>query len=223
MIRALIFDFDGLILDTETTEYRAWQEIYAQFGCALPLDSWIAAIGLAWGTFDPHHQLEATLGRSLDRETLRKQRHARFLELVTAEPVLPGVLDYLHTAQRLGISLAVASSSPRHWVVGHLDRLGLTGHFHAILSADDIPLAKPHPDLYLAALAALGVHAEEAIALEDSPNGITAAKRAGLYCVAVPNSLLRALPLELADLRLNSLADLPLEALLAQAAAGANN
>jgi HAD superfamily hydrolase (TIGR01509 family) len=110
--------------------------------------------------------------------------------------------------------LAVASSSPRSWVGGHLERLGIIDHFDHLRCADDVRQVKPDPELYLAALAALGVAAHEAIALEDSPNGVLAAKRAGLFCVAVPNSLTRQMPLDHADRLVDSLADLPLQDLV---------
>ena len=112
------------------------------------------------------------------------------------------------------MKLGMASSSRRKWVNGHLTRLGLIQHFDSIKCADDVQRTKPDPDLYLAALGALGLQGHEAVALEDSPNGIAAAKAAGLFCVAVPNTLTRQLPLDGVDLVLDSLADLPMKDLL---------
>jgi beta-phosphoglucomutase-like phosphatase (HAD superfamily) len=123
--------------------------------------------------------------------------------------------DYVEEADRRKLKLAVASSSGRRWVVGHLERLGVAHRFDAIKTADDVERVKPAPDLYLAAVAALGLKPYEAIALEDAPNGLHAAKRAGLFCVAIPNALTGRLPLDHADLRLVSLAHTPLDALLA--------
>jgi HAD superfamily hydrolase (TIGR01509 family) len=128
--------------------------------------------------------------------------------------VLPGVIDYLDSAEDLGLSLAIASSSPENWVRGHLARLGLYDRFDAIKTADDVKRTKPDPELYFAALNALGVQASEAIVFEDSPNGIRAAKAAGIFAVAVPNKLTAQLKLQEADMRMDSLADLPLKALL---------
>ena len=119
-------------------------------------------------------------------------------------------------AQRLGLRLAVASSSSRAWVGGHLERLGLLDRFACVHCRDGVDRAKPDPALYLTVLRTLGVRLEQAIAFEDSPNGITAAKRAGLFCVAVPNQLTAQLALDHADLRVGCLADLPLDDLLAQ-------
>jgi HAD superfamily hydrolase (TIGR01509 family) len=213
-IRALIFDFDGLILDTEVPEFQSWQEVYQRHGGRLCLETWATCIGTASEVFDPHAHLEAQLGRALDRDTIRAICRQRRDELLARQPVLPGVHEYLADAKRLGLQVGVASSSSRAWVTGHLSRLGLIGHFASIRCADDVLRTKPDPALYQTVVTALGLRPEQAIALEDSPNGILAAKRAGLFCVAVPNALTRQLPLDHADLQLTSLADLTLDRLL---------
>jgi HAD superfamily hydrolase (TIGR01509 family) len=216
MIKALIFDFDGLILDTEVPEYQSWVELYQTYGSKLPLDKWLASIGTT-NAFNPYEYLEQQLGRSIDRAAVRTQRRARFAELMADQTILPGVEDYIVTAKHLGLKLGVASSSPRAWVIGYLSKFGLDTHFDAIRCGDEVKATKPDPALYLAALAALEVEASEAIALEDSPNGILAAKRAGLFSVAIPNALTRQLSLSLADVQISSLADLSLEQMLQRA------
>ena len=216
MIQAVIFDFDGLILDTEAPEFQVWQEIYRSYGCELPLSTWAAAIGTSLDVFDAHTHLETQLGRLLDREPIRELRRQRCAGLLKAQPILPGVEDYIADAKRLSMRLGVASSSSREWVVGHLTRLGLRSHFDCIKCSDDVRRVKPDPALYQAVLDALGLRPEQAIALEDSPNGIAAAKRAGLFCIAVPNPLTCQLPLGQADLQLRSLVELPLQRLLEQ-------
>lgn len=215
MIKALIFDFDGLIFDTEVPDYQSWLEIYQSHGCELPFETWATAIGTSGDAFDPYLFLETQYGQAVERETIRLKRRDRFEELIKEAVALPGVEDYLRTAKRLGLKLAVASSSHHAWVDGYLARLGLIEHFDSIRCADDVRQAKPAPELYLVALEALGVRPKEAIAFEDSPNGVKAAKSAGIFCVAVPNQITRLLPLDHADVQLTSLAEMTLEELIA--------
>ena len=214
-MKLVVFDFDGLILDTEVPVYHAWQELYEVHGHVLPLDEWARCIGTA-DTFDLCGDLAQRVGRVLDAATLRRRHRARTDVFIAEQRVLPGVVERLDEAQALGLTLAVASSSSRAWVEGHLERLGLLGRFHTVRCAGDVPRVKPDPALYRAVLAATGVRAVDAIALEDSPNGVLAAKRAGMACVAVPNPLTARLDLGAADLRLASLADLSLAGLLAR-------
>ena len=212
-MKLVVFDFDGLILDTEVPVYDAWQEIYGDHGVTLAFDKWAQCIGTA-DVFDPCLDLETALGRALDAAALRGRHRARTDALIAAQAVLPGVREYVDEARRLGLRLGVASSSGRRWVEGHLERLQLRERFDVIRCADDVPSVKPDPALYRAVLDAMGVRPEDAVALEDSPNGVLAAKRAGLACVAVPNPLTARLDLSAADLRLASLAELPLPELL---------
>lgn len=216
MIQALIFDFDGLVLDTEQVEFQAWQEVYAEHNTYLPLEQWALCIGGAAELFDVYGYLESLIGRPVQREEIAVKRRRRHLELLAQQSVLPGVEDYLHDAKRLGLKLGMASSSSRNWVVGHLSRLGLLSYFDYIRCGDEVANKKPDPELYLAVLSALDVQTDQAIVLEDSPNGVLAARRAGIFCVAVPNPLTSQLPLDHADLQLASLADMPLEQLLAK-------
>ena len=214
MIQALIFDFDGLIVDTELSAYQTWQDIYKEHDCSLPFETWAACIGGATHLFDPCEYLEAQIGRPVPREELRLRRRQKHVAIVEAQLPLPGVEEYIQGAKRLGLKVGAASSSRHEWVDGHLSRLGLLEHFDCIKCSDDVKHAKPDPELYLAVLDALRVQGNEAIALEDSPNGVRAAQRAGIFCVAVPNPVTRQLSLEHADLRLASLEEMPLEQLL---------
>jgi len=150
----------------------------------------------------------------VDREGLTARQREREAELIAAESALPGVDQYVADAKRLGLKLGLASSSDCPWVYRHLERLGLREQFDSIKCADDVTHVKPSPELYEAVLEELGLGPEEAIAVEDSPHGITSAQAAGLFCVVVPNSLTRQLPTDHADLHLESLADLPLENLV---------
>jgi HAD superfamily hydrolase (TIGR01509 family) len=147
---------------------------------------------------------------------LRARRKQRHFDLVAAQPLMPGIATYLAEGKRRGLTLGLASSSSRGWVVGHLDRLGVTDMFDAIMTRDDVAQVKPDPELYLLALTRLGLESHEAVVFEDAPNGVLAAKRAGIFTIAVPNTLTCELPLDHADLRVTSLADISLRDLLAE-------
>jgi HAD superfamily hydrolase (TIGR01509 family) len=214
MIRALIFDFDGVILETEGPSYLSWVEVYQSFGQMLPFSAWSRNIGTTRGDFDPHLELERQLSRAVDWEPVESRRQASESALIEAQSILPGVEAYLSDARRLGLKIGLASSSSCGWVIGHLTRLGLLEWFDCICAADDVKNIKPDPELYLYVLHQLDVRAGEAIALEDSPIGIRAAKSAGVFCVAIPNPLTNHLPLSEADFQLGSLAEMPLEQLL---------
>ncbi|MBI4558352.1 MAG: HAD-IA family hydrolase [Candidatus Hydrogenedentes bacterium] len=216
-IAALIFDFDGLIIDTEGPDYESWQELFREFGSILPLDVWEDCIGRESGFFDPLDYLEKQIGRAVERDAIAARRRQRYHDLVAHQPVCPGVQDYINEGKRLGLKLAVASSAPRAWVEGHLSRRALLDQFDCIKCTSDGIRPKPNPDLFRATAERLGIGVDCAIVLEDAPNGILAAKRAGMFCVAVPNSVTRRLAMHGADLRLNSLADIPLSQLLAEA------
>jgi HAD superfamily hydrolase (TIGR01509 family) len=214
-MRLVVFDFDGLILDTEVPVYDAWQAIYAEHGHTLDFDKWAQCIG-THDVFDPAEDLAALCGRALDCAALTARHRADCDSLIARETLRPGVRDYVEEARRLGMRLGVASSSSRAWVEGHLTRLGLREHFEVVRCRDDVTVVKPDPALYLAVLDATGIPARDAVAIEDSPNGVRAAKRAGMACVAVPNALTARLDLAHADLRLGSLAEVSLADLLAR-------
>jgi HAD superfamily hydrolase (TIGR01509 family) len=213
-IRALVFDFDGLILETETPAYQSWAEIYREHGHELPRDRWLDYIGREAGWFDALTHLETLVGAPFDRDTVRNRREERKTQLMATLDVMAGIRDYVSEGRRLGLRLGIASSSPRDYVHEHLDRVGLGGGWDVIVCREDAPRAKPAPDLYLRAVELLGVAANEALALEDSPNGIAAAKDAGLWVVAVPNELTAAGDLTRADCQVSSCADLSLTELV---------
>ncbi len=217
MIKAVIFDFDGLIIDTEEPLYRAWQRIYRERGHDLPLDRWLTIIGTSPGPFDPVLDLGIRIGAPLDREELRGLQRRYYLEATAAQQLLPGVAAYLDAARQLDLKVAIASSSSRTWLTEHLERFAIADRFDVIACRDDVTRTKPDPELYLTALRMLGIASDEAIALEDSRNGLTAAKAAGIFSVAVPNGLTAAMDLSHADLRLASLNVLSLGELIKRA------
>lgn len=219
LIKAIVFDFDGVIIDTETPLYKSWQEIFKGYGAHLELSIWTRLIGTA-DSFDVFQHLEDLTGITFDRDKLNDQRRKRYLSLVDANPLMAGVVDYIDAAEREGLGLGIASSSDRKWIIDHLTARGLVDRFSTVISRDDVERAKPAPDLFTAAVDALEVRPEEAIAIEDSANGVTAAKRAGLYTVVVPNEMTRDLPLDHADHRIDSLEDMPLAQLVQRANGG---
>lgn len=218
-IKALIFDFDGLILDTETPEVDVWSEIYADHGFHMPFDLWAETIGgYGISNFNAAAHLNQLAGQVLDEEALQARYKVESHKRITSNPIRDGVLEYLTEAKRRGLRLAIASSSTHQWVDAHLARLGLIQHFDKIICSDDVApgRTKPNPDLFLKALDQLQVRANEAIIFEDSPNGVKAANRAGVFVVAVPNPLTSRLPIEGENLRLHTMADLALGSLLAR-------
>lgn len=216
MIQAVVFDFDGLIFDTETHEYAVIQEIFAEHGAALPLEVWGECVGRHAGWFDPLAYLEEALGRPIDRDGVARSRRERFLRRIADEGALPGVERTLLAARREGLRVGLASSSPRTWVVPHLERLGLRPHFDAIRTAEDVAQVKPAPDLYLRVAEDLGVAPARAVAFEDSPNGALAARRAGMRVVVVPNSVTAGLTFGDVDLRVGSMLEVELPHLFAR-------
>ena len=214
MIEALIFDFDGIIIDTETPDYETWQEVFNVNGAHLDRSLWQRVIGGGTETFDVYQHLEDVAGVRLNRDAIERSHLDRYEALVRSSPLLPGVLEYIEEARRLGLKLGVASSSPRAWVEGHLAERGLLHLFHSVVTSDDVDKIKPAPDLYAAALDRLRTSPDRAVAIEDSLNGVVAAKSAGMFCVAVPNPMTMDMPLEKADLRLGALSEMELQTLL---------
>jgi HAD superfamily hydrolase (TIGR01509 family) len=214
MIKALIFDFDGLILDTESPEFQAWQEVFAAHGHELRSELWADLIGRPRTYFDMYAHFKELNGPHTDLEGLRKDRRARVVQLVLEQPILPGVSNYLSQARSKGLKIGLASSSGGDYVRGHLKRLDLFDYFHVTKCFEDTDRHKPDPEPYLAVLDAMGVSPGEAVAFEDSPNGVAAARAAGIFCVAVPNPITECLSLTHANLCVKSLADEPLQRLL---------
>ena len=212
-IKALIFDFDGLIVDTETPHYHSWMRLYAEHGVELRLERWLLDIG-THGMFDPCADLEELLGKPIDRETTLRDRRAHHISLCEQEALRPGVQALLQAGHAAGLALAVATSSSRDWVERWLKHHDIRHYFQCVRSRDDVERVKPAPDLFLSAAECLGVAPAECVVLEDSPNGMRAATAAGMRCIAVPNSMTAALELPEVALRLESLAELPLDELL---------
>lgn len=202
--KGFVFDFDGLMLDTEMPRFTAWQEEFAKFGFQLTFRDWWKTIGTGPSAYDPaEHLFELTNGLA-DRAAMRSSAAARADELVASVLLLPGVEDFIKQASKTNMPLAVASSSDHDWVIGHLANHNLTQYFQSVFTAQDVKNVKPQPELYLLAIKELGLAVDSILAFEDSPNGIKAAKAAGLRCVAVPNRITREMDLSGADLIVES-------------------
>ncbi len=203
MLHALIFDFDGLIVDTETPALESWRRIYAEYDLELGLDVWAAALGTQHG-FDALAHLVGLVAATdparaaalqADAAAVRARRQALKDAMSASQGLLPGVSSLLDQAEALGLPCAVASSSSYRWVGGWLARLGIAERFVCVRTADDVARTKPDPELFLVAAAGLGVPPAACLVLEDSANGILAARAAGCPVVAVPGALTRQLPL----------------------------
>ncbi len=207
MLKALVFDFDGLIIDTETPWYEAFVDVYGEYGAVLPLALYVKCVGTDSKAFHPRKYLEQCIGGPVDAGAFQEQTLARHAARMKERTINPGVLELLQAAQKAGLKIGLASSSERAWVVGFLEQLNLLPYFDTIRTREDVSAVKPAPDLYLRVLADFGVTGAEAVAFEDSPNGTRAAKAAGLFCVIVPQGVTKDLVFEGHDLRVASLAE----------------
>lgn len=217
-MKAIIFDFDGLMLDSESPAFHAWAGIYRDHGVELRLERWVECVGASYARFDPFEHLLELVGRSkgaaLDRLQLFAEKERRKIEACSRLPLMPGVEDVMASARARGLKLAVASSSAAEWVKGHLQRLGCLQEFDAIRTRDDVLRVKPFPDLYLAVATALSLPVSQCVVFEDSLNGVRAAKSAGMRCFAVPNFVTSGLDFREADGVLSSLVEADLDAIL---------
>lgn len=182
---AVFFDFDGTLLDTETTVLASWEKEYEHHGHVLDRRAWLDTVGTEGR--DRYADLEEFVGQDFDLAAVQARRRAREAELVADLRLRAGVARCLDDIAAWRVLAAVVSSSPRDWVVGHLKRLQILDRFDAVITREDAARGKPHPDLYLTALARLGVASSQVVVVEDSYSGVAAAVAAGLAVIAVPN------------------------------------
>lgn len=211
--KAVFFDFDGLIIDTETPELEAWGEIFTEQQVVLPEQYWLDAVGRGADQLieKPIDVLNRLSDHPLDLASVEAEYRKRVSARIDFQPIRPGVLELAKEARERGLPVYVVSSSRHDWVDGHLQRLGIADYFDHTVCREDAEHAKPFPDLYLKAAQMTGVFADETIVFEDSPNGILAAKGAGMYVVAAPNPLTARLDLSHADVVVTSLGGMTLE------------
>jgi putative hydrolase of the HAD superfamily len=212
-IEALVFDFDGLLVDTETASLRVWQYLWRSHGLELDTSTFFAPHG-GDVIAERYAALAAAVGPAYDQDASHASRIAYRDEVhATLEPAA-GIAAWLDEARELGVRLAVASSSPRAWVTDHLGRVGFLDRFELLACGDEVDTVKPDPAVYLLALARLGVRADRAMAFEDTAHGVAAAKAAGLRCVAIPHPHADRSGFTAADRVLTSAAEVPLAALI---------
>ena len=212
MIRALVFDFDGLILDTETPLIDSYAELHRRHGVAFDRAVFLRSVGHADYAFDPWHGFSP----HADRAALEEERRTFKDDLMLRLPILPGVVKLFDDAKAAGLKLGLASNSEHGWVDGHLKRLGLIAYFDFIACREDVPSPKPEPDLYKLVLNRFGLRGHEAIAFEDSHTGSLAAKRANLWAVVAPNESTAHHDFSHVDLQVASLAEVTVEKLVAK-------
>lgn len=205
---AVLFDFDGVLVDTEWAIYQAWERTFQAHDHDLPLEIYTRCIGSDFTTWSPKTHLEDLSGRSFDWHDLDLQRQSEIMKELEGAAAMRGVLGLLERLSAEGMTCAVVSSSSHAWVDGWLEKLGLSGYFQTIVCRGDAPKIKPAPDLYLEAARRLDLAPGECLVIEDSLNGIKAAVAAGMPVWAVPNRVTASLDFSLAERVFESLEDL---------------
>ena len=207
-LRALLFDFDGLIVDTEWPIYQAWCQTFRDYGHSLSLETFNQCIGTNFDTWSPKTHLEELTGTRIDWDPLDCARQSSIEKNLEGAPAMPGIPESVHAGRKSGFKLGVVSSSSHRWVDGWLQRIGLFDQFNLTVCRDDAPRIKPAPDLYLEAARQLDLNPGSCLVVEDSVNGIKAAKAAGMPSVAIPNRVTACCDFSLADHVLSSASDL---------------
>jgi len=196
---AVLFDFDGVLVDTEWSIYDAWHRTFLANGHPLPLETYTQCIGSDFATWSPKTHLEDLTGLAFDWHDLDLKRQEEIVRDLGNEGPMRGVLDLLAKLKAGGIRTAVVSSSSHHWVDGWLEKLELTGWFEEVVCRGDAERIKPAPDLYLEASRRMGLKSEECLVIEDSLNGVKAAKAAGMPVWVVPNRVTACLDFSIAE------------------------
>ncbi|MDP5276550.1 HAD-IA family hydrolase [Chengkuizengella axinellae] len=214
-MKAIVFDFDGTILDTETPWYDVYLETYKDYGVDLPIEVWSQVIGTD-GIHILYDYLQENATKEVNLQEVREITSKKHKQVMEKKELRPGVKAYFDEAKERGLRLAIASSSNREWVEYFLEKCNIRQYFEIIKTSDDVEKVKPDPALYLEAIKELEISADEAIAIEDSPKGAQAAKAAGLHCVTIPNDITKLLPFEEVDVQITSMAEVSLASVISQ-------
>lgn len=187
LIKVLIFDFDGLVFDTETYDLESFKLLYGRYETSFPLEQWLVSVGSKLH-FNPYEKL-ITEQPLLRLDDLRKERLEIYKAIIHNQSPRDGVVEYIEEARKHQLQIALASSSTKDWVMYHLNCIQLQNEFDCIYTADDVNEVKPSPELYQKVLGHYQIKPNEALVFEDSPNGSLAAIRAGIKCIVVPNQV----------------------------------
>jgi HAD superfamily hydrolase (TIGR01509 family) len=215
VLEAVIFDFDGVVLDSETTEFESHRRIFERWGVPLTPEEWCDQIGIYRKDHEQHWflQLCERSGRSVDPDAYAAEKNQLFVDLVPPEP-MRGIRDLLEALRAADVPAAIASSSPAGWVVRAVENIGLSPLIRTIVTGDDVPIRKPAPDVYLEALRRLGADPSRSVAIEDSGPGIVAARAAGMKAIAIPHWLTERHDLDAAHVRVKHAGELSVDRLV---------
>ncbi|MCX8238071.1 MAG: HAD family phosphatase [Akkermansiaceae bacterium] len=186
---AILFDFDGVILDTEWSIYESIRDVFLENGHDLPLEEYVQCIGSDFKTWSPETRLEELTGKSFEWKAISRVRNKWIREEIAKLDAMPGVRDTLEHCRDISLPCAVVSSSTHNWVDGWLKKLGLLSYFAHIVAREDAPRIKPAPDLYLEAVRRMNLPAEKCLVIEDSLNGLKSAHETGCPVAAIPNRI----------------------------------
>jgi HAD superfamily hydrolase (TIGR01509 family) len=196
---AVLFDFDGILVDTEWEIYDAWHRTFRRNGHPLPLEIYTRCIGSDFETWSPKTHLEELTGRSFDWHQLDAARQEEIVDKLAGAGPMPGAIAFLEKLRAAKVPCAVVSSSSHDWVDGWLDRLDLFDFFEEVVCRGDAPRIKPAPDLYLAAAKRLKINPADCLVIEDSFNGLKSAVAAGMTTWAIPNRVTACLDFSMAE------------------------
>ncbi len=189
--RGIIFDFDGVLVDTEWAIYQSWVKLFAREGQEISIETYSPCLGAGYSHWNPADYLESLTGKTYDWDVETPARQAVLEADLELMGLMPGALELMNWCRSHHIPMAVASSSSRRWVAGWLNKLNIYDKFAGVFTRTDGYPVKPDPSLFLAARECLNVPAEDCIIIEDSENGTISAQRAQISCVAVPNRMTR--------------------------------
>ena len=206
--RGIIFDFDGVLVDTEWAIYQSWVQLYAREGQEISISTYSPCLGAGYSHWNPADHREKLTGKKYDWDVETPARQAVLEADLARAGLMEGALELLDWCREQGIGLTVASSSSRRWVQGWLERLGIYERFDGVFTRTDGYAVKPDPALFLAACDCLNLPKEDCLIVEDTENGTISARNAGIPCVAVPNRMTESCDLSRAQYRVSSLSAL---------------